>query len=116
MTDDNNAEVLDYLKRTSIELIETRKRLKDLTDAAAEPIAIVGVACRFPGGATSPEALWELVDTGADVVSGFPQDRHWDLESLYDPDPGRPGTSATRSGAASSNCTTSRRSRPSGAR
>ncbi|MFE9453847.1 type I polyketide synthase [Streptomyces sp. NPDC006739] len=98
MTNDNNAEVLDYLKRTSIELIETRKRLKELTDAAAEPIAVVGVACRFPGGVTSPEELWELVRAGADVVSDFPDDRHWDLENLYDPDQDRPGTSSTRSG------------------
>ncbi|MFJ5780217.1 type I polyketide synthase [Streptomyces sp. NPDC093094] len=98
MTNDSNADVLDYLKRTSIELIETRKRLQEVTEAAAEPIAIVGVACRFPGGAASPEALWELVRAGADVVSDFPEDRHWDLESLYDPDPDRPGTSSTRSG------------------
>ncbi|MGW5177066.1 type I polyketide synthase [Streptomyces sp. NPDC004082] len=98
MTNDNNADVLDYLRRTSIELIETRKRLQELTDAAAEPIAIVGVACRYPGGATSPEQLWELVRSGADVVSGFPEDRHWDVPGLYDPDPDHPGTCSTRSG------------------
>jgi acyl transferase domain-containing protein/NADPH:quinone reductase-like Zn-dependent oxidoreductase/acyl carrier protein len=98
MTNDNNADVLDYLKRTSIELIETRKRLQELTDAAAEPIAVVGVACRFPGGAASPEDLWELVRSGADVVSDFPQDRNWDVENLYDPDPDRPNSCSARAG------------------
>ncbi|WP_394425998.1 type I polyketide synthase [Streptomyces sp. SGAir0957] len=97
MTNDNNAEVLDYLKRTSIELLETRKRLKELTDAAAEPIAIVGVACRYPGGVGSPEQLWELVRDGADVVSDFPDDRGWDLADLHGTT-GQGGSSATRSG------------------
>ncbi|MYT68081.1 MULTISPECIES: beta-ketoacyl synthase N-terminal-like domain-containing protein, partial [unclassified Streptomyces] len=98
MTNDNSAEVLDYLKRTSIELLETRKRLQELTDAAAEPVAIVGVACRYPGGVSSPEQLWELVHSGADVVSDFPDDRGWDVANLHDPEGLRPGSSSTRSG------------------
>ncbi|BAJ33102.1 MULTISPECIES: type I polyketide synthase [Kitasatospora] len=61
-------------------------------------IAIVSMACRFPGGIGSPEELWRLLADGGDAVSDFPTDRGWDLEALYDPDPDRPGTSTTRQG------------------
>jgi rifamycin polyketide synthase modules 1, 2 and 3 len=63
-----------------------------------EPIAIVGMSTRLPGGADSPEELWRLVAERRDTVSGFPLDRGWDVEALYHPDPDHPGTSYTRSG------------------
>ncbi|WP_245551264.1 acyl carrier protein, partial [Nocardia paucivorans] len=57
-----------------------------------EPIAIVGMGCRFPGGVGSPEDLWDLLVSGVDATGGYPVDRGWDLERLFDSDPDRPGT------------------------
>ncbi|WP_241844739.1 acyl carrier protein, partial [Streptomyces silvensis] len=67
--------------------------------ALDEPLAIVGMSCRFPGGVNSPEDLWRLLAGGEDAVVEFPGDRGWDLDALYDPDAANSGTSYTRMGA-----------------
>ncbi|MEU0687803.1 type I polyketide synthase [Streptomyces uncialis] len=88
----------DYLKRSITEARDLRGQLQEVRDRAGEPLAIVGMACRFPGGAGSPDGLWRLVADGTDAVGGLPTDRGWDLARLYDPDPGAAGHSYARAG------------------
>ncbi|MFI2779955.1 type I polyketide synthase [Streptomyces sp. ALB3] len=95
MADDK---LLEYLKRVTADLHQTRERLREVEAGEQEPIAIVAMSCRFPGGVASPEDLWNLVAAGADAMSPFPDDRGWDTGRIYDADPEQSGTSYVRSG------------------
>ncbi|HET8643368.1 MAG TPA: beta-ketoacyl synthase N-terminal-like domain-containing protein, partial [Pseudonocardiaceae bacterium] len=90
--------LLDYLKRVTAELHQARQRLREQHDAGREPIAIVAMSCRYPGGVRSPEDLWRLVAGGTDAVGPFPADRGWNLDARFDADPDDPGTSFVRAG------------------
>ncbi|WP_280486774.1 polyketide synthase, partial [Nocardia cyriacigeorgica] len=94
----DNDELRRYLTKTAKALYDTKQQLRELTDRSTEPIAIVGMSCRYPGGVRSPEDLWRVVDGGVDAVGEYPTDRGWDLERLFDPDPDVPGTIYTRNG------------------
>ncbi|MFC9916544.1 type I polyketide synthase, partial [Streptomyces sp. NPDC127197] len=95
MTEDK---LRDYLKRVVNDLRQTRRRLSEAEAKDHEPIAIIGMSCRFPGDVRSPEDLWRVVTEGRDAISAFPDNRGWDLEALYDADPDRSGTSYVREG------------------
>ncbi len=96
---ENEEKLREYLKWVTADLVQSRERVAELESQAAEPIAISGIACRFPAGVRSPEDLWRLVSTGTDAAARIPTDRGWDVEDLYDPELTRPGSIGTREGS-----------------
>ncbi|MDX3848927.1 type I polyketide synthase [Streptomyces europaeiscabiei] len=88
----NEDKLRAYLKRVTGELDTTRERLRQAEGRHREPIAVVAMSCRLPGGVASPEDFWRLLDDGADAIGPFPEDRGWDTNRLYDPDPDNAGT------------------------
>ncbi|HET6705936.1 type I polyketide synthase [Amycolatopsis sp.] len=97
MSQPSTEQIVAALRQSMMDNERLKADNQKLTAAMSEPIAIIGMGCRYPGGVTTPSQLWELVANGVDAVSEFPEDRGWDTASLFDPS-GRPGTTYSKEG------------------
>ncbi|MBA8925107.1 acyl transferase domain-containing protein/D-arabinose 1-dehydrogenase-like Zn-dependent alcohol dehydrogenase/acyl carrier protein [Kutzneria viridogrisea] len=95
---ENEQKLRDYLKRVTADLRQARRQLREVQSRHNEPIAIVSMSCLLPGGVSTPEEVWRLLLDERDVIGGFPDDRGWDLDELFDPDPEQHGKSYTKAG------------------
>ncbi|WP_341889823.1 type I polyketide synthase [Variovorax sp. YR752] len=98
MSDARQPDHAALLKRALLAIDQLEAKLAAVERGRREPIAIVGIGCRFPQGADTPEAFWELLRSGTDAVTEVPPER-WDVDAFYDPDPDKPGKSYTRWGS-----------------
>ncbi|WSR66131.1 acyltransferase domain-containing protein [Streptomyces sp. NBC_01198] len=94
----NENRLRDYVNRLAVELDDAREQLQQAADREREPVAVIGMACRYPGGVRTPDDLWTVLHEGTDAVGPFPADRGWDVERLYDPSPEAVGHSYVREG------------------
>ncbi|WP_253194511.1 type I polyketide synthase, partial [Streptomyces sp. MP131-18] len=94
----NEQKLLDYLRRVTGDLKLAQQELTTVRAREQDPIAIVAMACRYPGGVRSPEDLWQVVSTGTDTISPLPANRGWELGELYDPDPDQEGKTYVEAG------------------
>ena len=114
MTTAPELDQLSPVKRAVLELREMRARLESLERERREPLAIVGMGCRFPGGSVDPASFWRLLEGGVDAVREVPPER-WDIDAYYDPDPDAPGKMSTRYGGFLDSPTSTDSTRPSSA-
>ena len=91
-------ELVELLRASLIESTRLHEHIEALTNASREPIAIVAMACRSPGGVKTPEDLWDALAGGRDLVSSLPTNRGWDVEGIYDPAPDAVGKTYAREG------------------
>ncbi|WP_336054857.1 beta-ketoacyl synthase N-terminal-like domain-containing protein, partial [Streptomyces sp. CA2R101] len=91
-------QLINALRASVKESERLRQRNRELTENIREPVAVVGMACHYPGGVAGPADLWNLVISERDAVSGFPEDRGWDIDTLFNPDSEKAGSSYTRHG------------------